>query len=171
MDSVDGLKNLCIQQGYVTSDCQLSGMIILGLIQEGKTPCVGCHMNCSHAIIEKEHNYESYHEKQYEAIREKEERVSKRLEMMRKSPTKVIMYIDCGCRDIMVNVIDLITEKIFVNKYIDLSEAAAMIPSICHRCNVDQILIEINGFGISLYDKIKNEVGIDIVPLVYSTLR
>ena len=45
----DEMLNLCIQQGYIPPNCTLNGMIVFGLVQEGKNPCIGCNINCPHA--------------------------------------------------------------------------------------------------------------------------
>lgn len=39
----DGLREMCIKQGYVSATCQLPGPIIWGLINEGENPCWGCN--------------------------------------------------------------------------------------------------------------------------------
>jgi hypothetical protein len=36
------------QQGYVPQECVLDGQLVWLLVQEGKSPCVGCNMKCEH---------------------------------------------------------------------------------------------------------------------------
>ena len=33
------------QQGYVTQDCYLNGMVVLALVSEGEDPCAGCNLD------------------------------------------------------------------------------------------------------------------------------
>lgn len=61
----DEMLNLCIQQEYVPPECNLTGMIVFGLVQEGKNPCIGCNVNCPHAQksltpLEREQQLEQY---------------------------------------------------------------------------------------------------------------
>jgi hypothetical protein len=34
---------MAIGQGYVPATCQLNGQLVMGLTNEGKDPCIGCH--------------------------------------------------------------------------------------------------------------------------------
>ena len=82
----DEMLNLCIQQGYVPPECTLTGMIVFGLVQEGKNPCIGCNVNCPHAqkryLSERFEEFESLYlqekEKYLKKEREKNERINKR---------------------------------------------------------------------------------------------
>lgn len=38
---------MAIRQGYVPETCLLGGVLVMGLVGEGKSPCAGC--NCSRA--------------------------------------------------------------------------------------------------------------------------
>jgi hypothetical protein len=43
-DSDDHLLNMAKMQGYVSQTCLLGGQTVMGLINSGENPCVGC--NC-----------------------------------------------------------------------------------------------------------------------------
>lgn len=59
-----------------------------------------------------------------------------------------------------------------MKKYENPDEAIAYIPDIIHRYGVGQIQCEIDGYGLGIYDRLKNvALGIDIVPLRYTSLR
>ncbi len=45
MQERDIMREMCIQQGYVPSTCQLPGVIIFGLINKGENPCDGCNVD------------------------------------------------------------------------------------------------------------------------------
>jgi len=51
------MKDMCIKQGYVPSDCKFpkeGGMILFLLVNEGKNPCVECNLDCKHKSKDKE---------------------------------------------------------------------------------------------------------------------
>lgn len=39
----DAMRDICINQGYVPPKCELSGVIIYGLVRKGEDPCKGCN--------------------------------------------------------------------------------------------------------------------------------
>lgn len=41
--ATDHLLEMAKGQGYVPKDCILNGNIVMGLINDGKDPCVGCN--------------------------------------------------------------------------------------------------------------------------------
>jgi len=43
-DDDDMLLNMAKGQGYVPQTCLLSGVLVMGIINDGKDPCIGC--NC-----------------------------------------------------------------------------------------------------------------------------
>ena len=169
MDKTDmDLFSFCAQQGYVPYDCQLKGILILGLIQDGKNPCVGCRANCPHHITVPDPEYVQYKEKEAAIKAEKNMRIAAR---MRKHNITTMMNIDCDYKNILITVICLDTERMYIKKLSSIEEASVIIPSICHAYHVEQILIETNGFGISLYDRIKEIPNVDVVPLTCVSLK
>ena len=51
------MLKLCINQGYVPSDCKLDGMLVFLLVGDGKNPCDGCNANCVHRTCKCKNNY------------------------------------------------------------------------------------------------------------------
>jgi hypothetical protein len=41
----DGMRQMCIQQGYVPPRCQLNGVIVFALVSSYECPCWGCNMD------------------------------------------------------------------------------------------------------------------------------
>ena len=44
----DHMLGMMIKQGYVPEDCVLDGELVLTLVNEGETPCIGCNAICPH---------------------------------------------------------------------------------------------------------------------------
>lgn len=163
------VKDLCIQQGYVSPECKLDEILIYLLVKEGNNPCIGCNCNCTYARPNC-NSFESYFEierkkqfqKELAELKEKVKRVKKRFS---KNTTKVIMNVECGYKEVNVHVMNLETERMYYAEFSDLNYASNIIPSICNKYNIEQILIETNAYGSVLYDMLKNRVDIDIVPM------
>lgn len=150
------LLNLCIEQGLVYPECKLDGMMVLLLTREGKNPCIGCNAECPH------NKTKASNKRQNTELTEKDERIRKRI--LNAKPI-VIMNIDTDSKSVFINVVDTYKEKMYCARYDSLYDAIMYIPAICHKYEVDQILIDRNGYGTYIYDSIKNKVGdIDIVP-------
>lgn len=45
MTEKDGMREMCIQQGYVPVKCKLPGLLIFALINKGENPCHGCNID------------------------------------------------------------------------------------------------------------------------------
>jgi len=43
--TIDHLREMAIQQGYVPATCTLAGQIVMGLMNKGEDPCIGCNAN------------------------------------------------------------------------------------------------------------------------------
>lgn len=72
----------------------------------------------------------------------------------------------------MVKVNDLIDEIGYVKKYENPDEVICCLPAIIRRYGAGQIQCEIDGYGLGIYDRLKNAgLGIDIYPLHYICLR
>lgn len=44
MEDRDVMREMAIQRGYVPEGCELPGMLVMGLTNQGQDPCIGC--NC-----------------------------------------------------------------------------------------------------------------------------
>ena len=169
METVDeNLFFLCVKQGYVPYDCQLNGLMILGLVHSGKNPCVGCKANCPHTVVESEYTQQYQQYKKNLKTMQKDMRIANR---MKKNHIKTIMNIDCEYTDITLSIICLDSEKMYTKKFYDIEEVTAKILPICSAYHVEQILIDTSGFGFHLYEKIKNLPNVDIVPLKWHPLN
>lgn len=184
---------MCINQGYVPPTCKMDGQLCWLLISDGKNPCDGCNYNredCKGLPKKEKYDSEFYRvavcidnhiererQKQYEEYLQREREKDKRGQEHAKCNAKTIISIvtDIGRRgrpEIEVKVNDLINEIGYVKKYENPDEAICYIPAIIRRYGVGQIQCEINGYGLGIYDRLKNAgLGIDIVPLRYTSLR
>ena len=76
-----------------------------------------------------------------------------------------------GKPKIELKVNDLVNEYGYVRTYENPDEAILYIPAIIKKYGVGQIQCEINGFGLGVYDRLKDaRLGVDIVPLTYRHL-
>jgi len=123
-----------------------------------------------------DNHVERERQKQYEEYLQKEQEKYKRAGEHAKCNAKVILSIvtDIGRRgmpEIEVKVNDLIHEIGYVRKFENPDEMIVYIPAIIKKYGVGQIQCEINGFGLGVYDRLKEaSLGIDIVPLTYRRL-
>lgn len=164
------------------------------LVQTGKDPCDGCNYNrveCSGRYYDKDKydseiyrtgtwidNYiERKRQEEYEAelqeLQEKQKRIKKHTECNAKMVLSITNDIGRnGKYEIELKVNDLINEHGYVKTYENIDDTFRYMPAIVARYKVDQIQCEINGFGIGMYDRIKNmNLNVDIVPLRYMRLR
>lgn len=178
----DEMLNLCIQQGYVPPECNLTGMIVFGLVQEGKNPCIGCNVNCPHAqkgylpeeLKEIEGFYLQERERYLKEEYERKERINKRKANRLNNNGFMLVDTDIGNRNhmqIVVMVMKPLQEEMYVQKFEDISIAASYIPSICAMYDVQQIYIDTNGYGKGISNAISDTLisrgnnKIDIVPM------
>lgn len=178
----DEMLNLCIQQGYVPPECTLTGMIVFGLVQENKNPCIGCNVNCPHAqkgylpeeLKKMEGFYLQEKERYLKEEHERNERINKRKSNGLNNNGLMFVDTDIGNRNrmqIIVMVMKPLQEKMYVQKFEDISIAASYIPSICVMYDIQQVYIDINGYGKGISDAIRHTLigmennKIDVVPM------
>ncbi len=174
------MLDLCIKQGYVPPDCTLDGMIVFGLVQEGKTPCDGCNMNCPHTrksltplereqYIHEQHYYEMGNIRNRENERKKRERINKR-----KAHGNIngFIIIDTdyyrGKPESVITVINPLEEKMYTHNCKTIDEVVVGIPLICNKYKINQVIIDTHGFGIGIADALNEKITddeIDIVPM------
>ena len=161
------MLKLCINQGYVPSDCKLDGMLVFLLIGDGKNPCDGCNVNCVHRTCRCKNNYIDKEE------RDKQERINKRKHI--DANMQPVIYVDADRN--VVTVIAMIPndERGYVKRFETPQEAAMYIPIICSKYNAKQVFIDINGFGIAVYDHLLLCDGrldnIDVIPMRCTSMR
>lgn len=175
------------------STCKMDGQLCWLLVNDGKNPCDGCNYNredCKGRPKKEKYDSEFYRvvvcidnhiererQKQYEEYLQREREKDKRGQEHAKCNAKTIISIvtDIGRRgrpEIEVKVNDLINEIGYVKQYENFDEAICYIPAIIRRYGAGQIQCEIDGYGLGIYDRLKNAgLGIDIVPLHYIGLR
>ena len=138
------MLKLCINQGYVPSDCKLDGMLVFLLVGDGKNPCDGCNANCVHRTCKCKNNYTNKEEidKQERAIKRK--RIS--------ANTQPVIFVDTDRDFITITAMIPNDEHGYVTHFKSPQEAAWFIPIICGKYNARQVFIEVNGFGIAVYD-------------------
>lgn len=164
----DKLREVCIKQGYVTGKCMLDGRLILGLIQNGKNPCLGCNMDrsiCRSSIQNK--SEESKIENKYTGIKN--------------SFLRNILEIDYDYnysrkQEIIFKLKDIQNGKCYVGKFETIDIAANNLMNIISKYTINQIHIDIAGFGKGIYDCIvdilkRNNINIDIIPFRYLNLK
>jgi len=179
------MLDLCIKQGYVPPDCTLDGMVVFGLVQEGKKPCYGCNINCPHAqksltpLEREQHIYEQYcyemeNIKDRENERKKRERISKR---KAHGDINGFIVIDPdyyrGKPESVITVINLLEEKMYTHNCKTIDEVVAGIPLICNKYKINQVIIDTHGFGIRIADALNEKImddKIDIVPMRVSKM-
>ena len=155
------MLKLCINQGYVPSDCKLDRMLVFLLVGDGKNPCDGCNANCVHRICKCKNNYTNKEEI------DKQERAVKRKRI--NANTQSVIYVDTDRN--MVTVIAMIPndERGYVKRFETPQEAAMYISIICSKYNAKQVFIDVNGFGIAVYDHLLSCDGrldnIDVIPM------
>lgn len=179
------MLDLCIKQGYVPPNCTLDGMIVFGLIQEGKNPCIGCNVNCPHAQksltplereqqLEQQYYYEMENIKNREKERKKKERINKR---KAQGNINGFIMIDTdyykGKQEAVITVIKLLEEKMYTHNCKTVNEVVAAIPLICRKYHINQVIIDTHGFGIAVADALNGKIfdnDIDIVPMRVSKM-
>lgn len=184
-------KQMCVQQGYVPSTCILDGQMVWLLVKDGKDPCKGCNANrniCkgrAYVDINEEYN-RLYHtmswtsEIEYARIKENETRKKKIIQQRKEGHlngyTRTILEVKWELlhRDSYIEVLvkDLIDEKAYIARCKDIYEALHIIRNACNKYNVEQIHVEENGLGQSIYDVIATNINnIDVVPLRYVKMQ
>jgi len=184
-------KQMCIQQGYVPSTCIMEGQMCWLLVNSQGDPCKGCNANRSvcnggHAPYEnKEYGFMCFLDKIDEAEKkrqkENEERYRKIIEQRKAGHmdgfTRTILEVRWELlhkNDAFLEVIvkDIIDEKAYITKCKDIYEMLSIVMRCCSKYNVEQIHIEENGLGASIYDSLIDRIkGIDIVPLRYTRMQ
>lgn len=172
------MLGLCIKQGYVPSDCTLDGMIVFGLVQEGKKPCVGCNINCSHTqksltpLEHERHIYEQYcYEMENIKDKEKRERINKRKAHGNFNGFITIDVNYYNCREklgFVITVINLLEEKMYIHNCKTIDEVIVAVPLICHKYKINQVIIDTHGFGLCIVDALNEKITdneIDIIPM------
>lgn len=184
-------KHMCVNQGYVPSTCLMDGMMCWLLIKDGKDPCEGCMQNraaCNgrHAPYEnKSYGLFCLWDKIDEIDRQRREERERRLREIieqRKDGhlngyTRTILEVrwEYG-REPFVEIIvkDCVDEKAYVTKCRDIREAISIMRICCNKYKVEQIHVEDNGMGASIYNDIVEslkDIKIDIVPLHYVQMQ
>lgn len=172
--------------------CKMDGQMCWLLVQAGKDPCDGCNYNRVECNGREHERYDSegyrigtcidnYIERKRQEeynlrlrkLHEKNKRAEKHAACNSKIVLSVTIDIDRrGKPEIEIKVNDLINENGYVRTYEELDEVLLHIPAIIKRYKVGQIQCEINGFGLGVYDRLKDaRLGVDIVPLTYRPLR
>lgn len=41
----DAMLEMCVEQGYVPTDCYLTGVVVYHLVKTGEDPCAGCNLD------------------------------------------------------------------------------------------------------------------------------
>lgn len=184
-------KAMCINQGYVPSTCKMDGKMCWLLIQEGKDPCKGCNYNrakCNgrHAPYESE-SYkfglfvdavlEAQRKRDYELNLAEDKKVAERQYKHSVCNAKVVMFIDTetnyrGKLEIEIKVNDLISERGYIKRFEDITNARNWIPAIVGNYGVQQIQIDSNGYGKVMFDAVESlNLKIDIVPIIYQGMH
>lgn len=184
-------KAMCIQQGYVPSTCKMDSQMCWLLVQEGKDPCKGCNYNrtkCNgrHAPYESE-SYkfglfvdavlEAQRKRDYELNLAEDKKVAERQHKHSVCNAKVVMFIDTetnykGKLEIEIKVNDLISERGYIKRFEDITNARNWIPAIVGNYGVQQIQIDSNGYGKAIFDAIESlGLDIDIVPIIYQGMH
>lgn len=154
-------KQMCIKQGYVPPTCKMDGQMCWLLVQAGKDPCARCNWN------REECNGRS--KEQYKKNRGAEKHTECNAKVILSIVTDIGRH---GKPEIELKVNDLINEYGYVKTYENPDEAIICIPAIIKKYGVGQIQCEINGFGLGVYDRLKDaRLGVDIVPLTYRSLN
>ena len=154
------MLKLCINQGYVPSDCKLDGMLVFLLVGDGRNPCDGCNVDCVHRRCSEsiKERHISKEELEYE------ERIEKRKSLGTNS--EVIIYVDTDYDGTLITAIDPNSEKGYsVRCKRGVDEACCYIYAMCSKYKARQVIIILNGYGIAIYGclKAKNLKDIDIV--------
>ena len=161
------MLKICINQGYVPSDCKLDGMLVFLLVGDGKNPCDGCNANCVHRTCKCKNNYTNKEEidKQERAIKRK--RIS--------ANTQPVIFVDTDRDFITITAMIPNDERGYVAHFKSPQEAAWFIPIICGKYNARQVFIEVNGFGIAVYDHLLSNGekldNIDVIPMRCTSMR
>lgn len=163
-------KEMCVKQGYVPSTCKMDGQMCWLLVKDGKDPCNGCN----HDRYECKGRYDDTVYIPTATIFDeiKEERYN-RINNHAVYATGVIMSVETdighkGKPQIQIKVSNLVSGDGYTIAFDEPDIAANYIPDIIVKYKVNQIFCEINGFGMAVYEKIKNITHvIDVVPIRY----
>lgn len=162
----DKLREVCIKQGYVTGKCMLDGRLILGLIQNGKNPCLGCNVDrsiCRSSIQNKS----------------EKSKIENKYTDTKNSFLRNILEIDYNYNrklEIVFKLKDIQNGKCYVGKFETIDIAANNLINIISKYTINQIHIDITGFGRGIYDYVvdileRNNTNIDIIPFRYLNLK
>lgn len=161
------MLKLCINQGYVPADCVLDGMLVYLLVKDGQNPCCGCNRDCAHkAFLHKE-----------TAVDQKEKDKFERIEKRRRLNTnkEAIVYVETERDQSNVTVMIPDEERGYVAHFKSVDETSVYIPIICRMYNARQVFVEMNGFGIAVYDSLRKRIdeikNIDVVPIYNRAMR
>jgi hypothetical protein len=184
-------KQMCIQQGYVPSTCTMDGQYCWMLVNDQGDPCKGCNANrniCKGRtyIDDVDEEYNRLHHTmswtnriEYAKIKENELRREKIIQQRKAGHfngyTRTILEVKWELlhRDSYIEIIvkDIIDEKAYITKCKNMHEMIHIIKICCDKYNVEQIHVEENGLGQSIYDiLIDNIKNVDIAPLRYVKL-
>lgn len=164
---MDEMLKLCINQGYVSSDCLLDGMLVYLLVKDGQNPCCGCNKDCVHKAC---------HYKKT-AVNQKEKERFERIEKRRKLNTnkEAVVYVETERDQSNVTVMIPDEERGYVAHFKSADETSAYIPIICKMYDARQVFVEMNGFGIAVYDSLCKRIeeikNIDVVPIYNRAMR
>lgn len=164
------MLEICIRQGYVPFDCKINGMLVWLLIKEGRNPCDGCNVDCVHRRYSKDIKKEYVNFTKEEL--EHRERIKKRMSLGTNSET--IIYVDTDYDGAIITAIDPNSERGYsIGCKNGADEASYYISVMCSKYKARQVFIVINGFGIAIYDCLKNKKlkEIDIVPIKCMSAR
>lgn len=161
------MLKLCINQGYVPSDCKLDGMLVFLLVGDGKNPCDGCNANCVHRTCRCKNDYISKEE------RDKQKRTDKRKRI--NANTQSVIFVDIDRDFVTITAMNPNDERGYVKRFKSPQEAAMYIPIICSKYDAQQVFIDITGFGIAVYDHLlscgERLDNIDVVPMRCISMR
>lgn len=161
----DELLKLCIKQGYVPNHCKLDGMLIYGLVQNGRTPCIGCNVQCPNNIYSNNESHSSLYSLRSDHEKAKLQRINKRNKL--KQNSNPIVFVEVDYNQVTVQVLVPNEERGYSKRFDSASETARYIPTICHLYHAQQCFIEKNGMGVAILDSLEKEEieDIDIVPI------
>lgn len=161
------MLKLCINQGYVPSDCKLDGMLVFLLVGDGKNPCDGCNANCIHRTCRCKNDYINKEE------RDKQKRAVKRKRI--NANTQSVIFVDTDRDFVTITVMNPNDERGYIKRFKSPQEAAMHIPIICSKYDARQVFIDVNGFGIAVYDHLlscdERLDNIDVIPMRCISMR
>jgi len=194
MNEKDNMQELCIKQGYVPTTCTLDGMLIWGLINNGENPCDGCNANRD-ICKGKRKSYENYNgqdevfalfdifdrrknEKQQEKERIYREELNKRKSSHLLGYDNSIMEIRMdmvGYNKSRIEIVvkDVSNERAYISVCETIPEMQQIVQMAFAKYRMNQVHIETNGYGESIYEAIfqLKLPNIDVVLLNYVKMK